>query len=115
MKNVTETKSLSDIRTATSHHIASKPPLKGSTYLDVYLLDKEKQRLEKELSRLERRQGRLHERLGEIRKAMDTLRQESERERSSDNPSTDIGAGENQPVPAGQHSQRRWKKMTLDY
>lgn len=115
MKDVTSAKGLGDLRTATTHHVASKPPRKGTTYLDLYAISMEKQRLEKELSRLERRQGRIHERLGEIRKAMDTLRQESERERSSDNPSTDIRDGEKQPAPASQYSQRRWKKMTLDY
>jgi len=114
MKSVTETKSLGDIRTAASHHIASKPPLKGSTYLDVYLLDKERQRLEKELSGLEVRGKRIRERLGEIRKDMDMLKQkaeEAEQERLSDGHPTATGGKQ----PAGQNSQRPWKKMTVDY
>ena len=115
MKSVTETKSLGDIRTAASHHIASKPPLKGSTHLDIYLLDKERQRLGKELSGLEVRGRRIRERLGEIHKAMDTLKQEAEQEKLSDDPSPDIGAGKKQPAPASQSSHRQWKKMTLSY
>lgn len=115
MKDVTEVRSLSDIRTATSHHIAAKPPLKGTACLDLYLLDREKGRLEKELSRLQVRQKRVHERLGEIRKAMATLEKEAERERPSDDPSSDISTGGRQPSPATQHGQGRWRKVILDY
>ena len=116
MKSVTELKSLGDIRTATSHHIASKPPLKGSTHLDIYLLDKERQRLEKELSGLEVRGRRILERLGEIRKAMDMLKQkaeEAEQERLADGHPTATEV--KQPAPASQSSHRQWKKMTLSY
>jgi len=115
MRDVTDAKGLGDLRTAITTRVHSKPPQKGTTHLDLYLLSKEKQRLEKELARLEQRQGRIREHLAEIRKAMDTLKQEAERESSSDNPLTDIGDGEKQPAPATQYRQGRWKKMTLDY
>jgi len=115
MKDVTSAKGLSHLRTAITTRVHAKPPQKGTAHLDLYLLSKEKQRLEKELTRLEQRQRRIQEHLAEIRQAMDTLQQETERERSSENPSTAIGAGEKQPAPASQYSQRRWKKMTLDY
>ena len=115
MRDVTEAKGLSDLRTAITTRVHSKPPQKGTAHLDLYLLSKEKQRLEKELARLEQRQRRIQEHLAEIRQAMGTLAQEPEIERSSDDPSTDIKAGEKQSAPASQYSQRRWKKMTLDY
>jgi len=115
MRDVTDAKGLGDLRTAITTRVHSKPPQKGTAHLDLYLLSKEKQRLEKELSRLEQRQGRIQEHLAEIHKAMSTLEQEAEQERSSDDPSTAIGAGKKQPAPPGQNSQRRWKKMTLDY
>lgn len=103
------------MRTATSHHIAAKPPLKGTTYLDLYLLDREKQRLEKELSRLEVRRMRVHERLGEIRKTMATLEQEAQRDKPSDDPSSDIGTRGRCPSPVTQQGQGRWRKVTVDY
>ena len=115
MRDVTNAKGLGDLRTAITTRVHSKPPQKGTAHLDLYLLSKEKQRLEKELTRLEQRQRRIQEHLVEIRQAMGTLEQEAERERSPDNPSAELGAGDKQQVPASQYSQRRWKKMTLDY
>ena len=115
MRDVTDAKGLGDLRTAITTRVHSKPPQKGTTHLDLYLLSKEKERLEKELLRLEQRQRRIQEHLAEIRQAMDTLVEDAEREKSSDDPSADIGAKEKQPAPATHYSQRRWKKMTLDY
>jgi len=115
MKDVTSAKGLSDLRTAITTRVHAKPPQKGTAHLDLYLLGKEKQRLEQELARLEQRQRRIQVHLAEIRQAMATLEQETERERSPEDPSVDIGAGEKQPAPASQYSQRRWKKMTVDY
>lgn len=115
MGDVTELKGLSDLRTALTTRVHSKPPQKGTAHLDLYLLSKEKQRLEKELAHLERRQRRIQEHLSEIRQAMGTLEQEAERERSSEDPATDIGGGEKQTAPASQYGPRQWKKMTLNY
>jgi len=69
MRSVTQTKSLRDMRTTISTHARSVPRQKGSTYLEVYLLDKEKQRLQTELEMLGKRQARLQERVEEIGKA----------------------------------------------
>ena len=115
MKDTASAKGLSDLRTAITTRVHSKPPQKGTAHLGLYLLSKEKQRLEKELALLEQRQRRIQEHLAEIRQAMGKLEQETEREESSENPSTNLGAGEKQPATACQYSQRRWKKMTVDY
>ncbi|MDP2952167.1 MAG: hypothetical protein Q8O76_02475, partial [Chloroflexota bacterium] len=115
MKDVTSAKGLSDLRTAITTRVHAKPPQKGTAHLDLYLLGKEKQRLEKDLAGLEQRQRRIQVHLAEIRQAMGKLEHETKREESSENPSTDLGAGEKQPAPASQYSARRWKKMTVDY
>lgn len=115
MKDVTTAKGLSDLRTALSRHVHSKPAQKGTAHLDLYLLSKEKQRLEKELARLEQRQRRIRERLADICQAMGMLEQQAEQERSSEEASTELGSVEKQPAPASQYSQRPWKKMPLDY
>ncbi len=73
MRSITELKSLADIRTTISAHLRSTPRLKGSTYLEVYLLDKEKQRLEAELAYMGKRRGRIEARVAEIRKGQDEL------------------------------------------
>lgn len=73
MKSMTQVKSLKDVRTTISTHSRSTPRLKGTTYLEAYLLDKERQRLETELDILAKRQGRIQERLDEIGKALNKL------------------------------------------
>ena len=52
MRGTTELRSLSDIRTTISQHGRAAPRQDGSTYLEIFLLDKEKQRLEIEASDL---------------------------------------------------------------
>jgi hypothetical protein len=108
MKDVTSAKGLSDLRTATTHHVASKPPRKGTTYLDLYSLSMEKQRLEKELSRLEQRKKRIHERLEEVQRVMGKL--ERAAQVSSAKPGTD-----QQTASGEQPKGRQWKKMAVDY
>ena len=115
MKDVTTAKGLNDLRTVLSSHVHSKPAQKGTAHLDLYLLSKEKQRLEKELGRLEQQQRRIRERLADICQAMGMFEKEAERERSSEEASTELGAGGKQPAPASQYSQRPWKKMPFDY
>lgn len=115
MKDVTTTKGLSELRTATTSRLHSKPAKKGTAHLDLYLLSMERQRLETELARLEKRRRRIHEHLAEIRRAMDALLQAAEQEGSSQAHFTGLEAEEGQPVPASSPNKRQWKRMTLDY
>ena len=102
---------LSDLRTATTSRIHAKPPQKGAEYLNLYLLDKESQRLGTELGVLDHRRKRIQAHLEEIRKAMAT-----------------VGAGPSRPErvliseaavlesPLERGGQNRpWKKMSVDY
>ena len=102
---------LSDLRTATTSRIHAKPPQKGAEYLNLYLLDKEAQRLEVELGVLEHRRKRIQVHLEEIRKAMANLRDGaslSERAVTS--------ASERLESPVERDAQNRpWKKIRLDY
>lgn len=106
---------LSDLRTAISHHIRSNPPQKSTTHLELYLLDKERQRLETELSHLWHRQGRIDERLGEIRRARESLeRAAADGEARGGDPalaSTDPnGPGRDSGPGSG-----KWRRMTVEY
>jgi len=114
MKDVTSAKGLSDLRTATTHHIASKPPRKGTTYLDLYSLSMEKQRLEKELSRLEQRQKRIQEQLGEIQRAMKKLDETAQQERAAESSSAEPDAVP-QPATNEGAGEQQWKRMTVNY
>jgi len=114
MKDITSAKGLSDLRTATTHHIASKPPRQGTTYLDLYSLSMEKQRLEKGLVLLEQRQKRIHERLAEVQWATEKLEETAQREKTAETSSA-------KPIAVVQSEAkersrgRQWKKMTVNY
>jgi len=119
LRDVTNTKGLSDLRTATTSRIHAKPPQKGTEYLNLYLLDKEAQRLEKELAGLEQRQRRIWAHLAEIRKAMETLEMEA---RQATSPQASSHLTPSPPGPAALPSQLirdrqqpLWKKMAVEY
>lgn len=112
MKDVTSARGLSELRTATTHHIACKQPQKGTTHLDLYLLSMERQRLGKELSLIEKRQKRIQERLEEIEKAMRKMVEEAQGEltvQSSAAKLAEVKRASIQPTGA------QLKKMTVEY
>jgi len=114
MRDVTNAKGLSDLRTATTRHIASKPRRQGTTHLDIYSLSMEKQRLEKELSNLEQRHKRVHERLGEVQSAIERLEDTAQREKTAESSSVKPIAAV-QSEAKEQSGGRQWKKMTFEY
>jgi len=114
MKDVTSAKGLSDLRTATTRHIASKPRRQGTTHLDIYSLSMEKQRLEKELSNLEQRHKRVHGRLAEVQRAIERLEDTAQREKTVESSSAKPVAVV-QAEAREQSGGRQWKKMTVNY
>ena len=114
MKSVTEIKSLGDVRTGISAHARSAPRRKGSTYLEVYLLDKERQRLETELAVLARRQRRIEGRLGEIWEVMGRAAAKAREESAGSRPPASA-AGEIRTAEPSRADASRWKTMTAEY
>lgn len=106
MISITQIKSLGDMRTTISTHARSAPRQQGSTYLEVYLLDKERQRLETELSMLAKRQRRVEARLGEISKAVERLKAQA----PDSPPGAEAKAGALVPPVPG-----RWRSLTVGY
>ena len=115
MGDVTELKGLGNIRTALSTRLHAKPAQKGTAHRDLYIIGNEKKRLEKEVTRLERQHKRVRDHLVEVCQAIEELEKEAQLEGSSQMGSIDLAGGKKEPPPASQYSQRRWKKMTLDY
>ena len=114
MKGETRAKGLGDLRTVTTHHVASKPPRKGTTYLDLFALSMEKQRLEQELAGVDRRRQRIIDRLAETESAMEMLIETVEQEKAAEGSSAEPVAS--QPVmSAPRHGERQWKKMSIEY
>jgi hypothetical protein len=108
MISITQIKSLGDMRTTISTHARSAPRQQGSTYLEVYLLDKERQRLETELAMLAKRQRRVEARLGEIRPTIEKLRGEGPNPGESSVPPGAAAA-------AHRRDPRQWRNMTIGY
>lgn len=115
MKSVTEAKGLCDLRTATSHHITSLPPLKGTAHLDLYLLDRERQRLEKELSRMEMRSRRINSLLQDIKKKMEGLNESAQQGHGLLNSHSTERTKGKQGAPAKRNGHGKWKKMAVEY
>lgn len=108
--HLVRSKGLSDLRTATTSRIHAKPPQKGTEYLNLYLLDKEAQRLVEELAGLEHRRKRIQSHLAEIRKTMAQVEGGAQHDR--------ILAPQSAPLRSSseQHHQHlQWKKLAVDY
>lgn len=73
MQGVNQSKTLADIRTTISTHARSAPRRTGTTYLEAYLLDRERKRLEEELAALRKRETRIEARLAEVRGVLEKL------------------------------------------
>ena len=114
MNNTVRARGLDELRTVTTHHIASKPPRKGTTYLDLFALSMERQRLEQELVGIERRQKRIFNRLADVQSVMEKLVNAAQAEKAAQDSSANSGV-DSQLAANEQHGGREWKKMTVNY
>ena len=111
MRDITNARGLRDLRTASSAHIHCRPHPKGTTHLDLFLLNKEKERLETKQMMLGHQQRIIHERVADIDKAMEKLKNRNEPEGTTD-------AGDNGDNPHANDKkllEGKWKKMSLRY
>ena len=113
MNETARVKGLGELRTVTTHHITAKPPRKGTTYLDIFVLSMERQRLEQELVSVERRRKRILNRLAEAQSSMEKLMNDVSPEKTEESSSAE-------PVPVIQSVKepsraQAWKRMTVNY
>jgi hypothetical protein len=114
MDSPVRARGLYELRTVTTHHIASKPPRKGTTYLDLFALSMERQRLEQELVGIERRRKRIFNRLADVQSAMEKLVNTAQTEKADQDSSAKPGVG-SQLAANRQPKGREWKKMAVNY
>ena len=74
MKDVNSLKGIHGVGTMQSRKKRSIPRVQSSTYLDLYMLDKEKERLLKEDGKLSMRKDGIRKRLEEIEHEMSKMR-----------------------------------------
>ncbi len=84
----------------------SIPRFKNSAFLDLYMLQKEKERLEKEVALLAKRNQGIRKRLSDIQRQMEGL----ERSAQSERPDNGGEKVTERSVPA-----RKWKTFPLKY
>lgn len=112
MRDSSQLKNLGDMRTTISTHVRSLPRREGEAYLEVYLLDKEKQRLEAEQAVLAKRQRHIERRAREISHAIEKIvGKAQEPARDGPSPATE----ESQTRTDGGSQPGGWGRITLGY
>lgn len=101
---------ISGLRNIRSMHSAGKrsiPRVAGTAYLDLYMLQKEKERLEKEDAVLEKRKAAIQKRLDDVNKEIEMLKALEEKEKGRQ--------ADREEVTEEESQEKRWKKMSLSY
>jgi len=110
MKGITDIcAGAANIKTARSIRVRSAPKSKDSTYLDLFLLNKEKARLKQEQYVLGKRQEQNRKRLEEVEAAIE-LAAMSARELEGN-----LERGESLPSKAKLPPGKKWHTMPLSY
>lgn len=114
-KSITRMKSLGDLKTTISTHARSTPREEGETFLEVYLLDKERQRLETEVAMHFKRTDRIQIRLAEIARVMAVLLEKSRQEKAALAERDSQAGGRGGPPSRPAAGRPEWKKLTIGY
>ena len=107
MRGVTDVSGLREIRSLRSTGKRSIPRVQSSAYLDLYMLEKEKERLVKEAALLEKRSRAILKRLGDIQRQAETL------EKSASQPEGRKGKDGRAGEPSGPG--KKWKTFSVNY
>ncbi len=107
MKEPGARRGVEHIRTARSGSLRSVPRKQDDySYLDLYILDKERERLENELSYVGKRGGRASKRLEEIKLKMEDLKRKLEDAKNEEEVKETVN---------GTSREKKWKVMKIDY
>lgn len=103
VREATQLSGFRDIKTMCSSKKRIAPSVQNSTYLDLYVLHREKDRLKKEAGALDKRKNGILKRLNEINAEMDELRK------------PEAGRTEQNIDSPERPSDKDWKTMPLKY
>lgn len=110
MKDVNTVKGIHVLRTMHSAKRRSIPKIQSSTYLDLYILDKERERLRKEDARLCMRKDAIKKRLEEIDLKVNKLQESEAAAKPGGNTSSSDGI-----FTQKNGVNKEWKRMSLAY
>jgi len=111
MRDVNSLSGLHKLRTMFSVKKRSIPRAQSSTYVDLYMMNKERERLLKESERVGMRDADIKKRLEEIDLEMNRLQGAEIPVKSSENPSSSKASAFTQKDGV----KKEWKKMALNY
>jgi len=103
VRGVTELKGLSETRTLQGSKKRSMPRAQNATYLGIFILGKEKDRLEKAMIIIDKRKTSMQRRLDEIAVEMKKLEEAEIREKRAT------------PGARKSHHKKGWKTMAMTY
>lgn len=117
-KTVSDFKGVQDIKTGISKRIRSMPRRDDHYYLDLYLLQKEQQRLAKEASWVDKRRRRVQERTGDVQQEI-VAQEEKVLEGLSilqeSPPNRPKQLKNKEAAQSDKYKGKKWTTMTLDY
>ena len=111
MRDVNTISGIHVLRTMHSTKKRSIPRIQGSTYIDLYMLDKEKERLLKEGERLALRSTVIKKRLEEINLEINKLQEAETVVKASSGKISSLGHS----FTERNVIKKEWKKMPLNY
>jgi hypothetical protein len=103
VRGVTEIKGLSETRTLQGSKKRSMPRSQNATYLGIFILGKERDRLEKEMFIIDKRKMNMQRRLDEIAVEIKKLKEEEIRGKRAT------------PGAPKSHHKKGWKTMAMTY
>jgi chromosome segregation ATPase len=113
MKESSARRDVGHIKTAKGQGLRAIPRKQDDySYLDLYVLDTERERLEKELSQLESRGESASKRLEEIELKMEKIKLKMEKLKEKSGDRNEEKAKE---TVAGETAKKDWKVMPMDY
>lgn len=110
MRNVNGLRGLRELRTMQSLNRSTVPRERSSTYLDLYILDRQKERLVKEEERLTARKKTIKKRLEEIDLQLSKVEEARAAEKAEKE-----GSFSERDVTQTNEVRKEWRKMPLNY
>ena len=110
-KGVGHLKGVQDINTGVSKAMHSVPPRNDRYYLDLYLLQTERERLTQEAASLQKRSTRIQRRLAEISSEMAEKQQKATQSEGSETPPRNKKA----PQKNHEYKEEEWNRMSVNY
>ena len=115
VRGVTELSGLREIRSMTSSKKRSIPRVQSSTYLDLYMLKKEKDRIEKEVYVLDKRKNSLQKRLAGIDAEMKKLEKKETGEQAGVHSDASERERQMNAEAFRKNPAKDWKTMAIKY